>query len=164
MSSKSPQPLIHIDEANVCLAKIDDALKRSLVANVVAEIKRFYSVDPSGLETSCDLAFVCKVIDYGLNDALDLLREIVKEALYWSDELPILTVPPVEPDNDSTRHARRTIQAENYCALHPDKWMAAVLMGILSDAGRMIRRQDHSSAIIRALTDLQFPPAFLPNL
>jgi hypothetical protein len=139
MSSKSLQPLIRIDEANVCLATIDDALNRSLVANILAEIERFYSLDPSGLETPCDLAFVCKVLDYGLKDALDLLQEIVNEALYWSDELPRLTVAPVEPDKDNPRHSRRIIQAENYCALHPNKWMAAVLMGVLSDVGLLIR-------------------------
>jgi hypothetical protein len=138
MSSQSIQPIIHIDEANVCLGRIDDASKRSLVATLLAEIERFYSVDPSGLETPFDLAFVCRMLDYGLQNALDLLREIVNEALYWSDELPRLTVQPADPDQDSTRHARRVIQAENYCALRSDKWMAAVLMGALSAAQLMI--------------------------
>jgi hypothetical protein len=139
MPSKSLQPLIRIDEANACLATIGDALNRSLVGSILAEIERFYSVDPSGLEAPCDLAFVCKVIDYGLRDALDLLQEIVNEALYWSDELPRLAVAPVEPDKDNGRHTKRIIQAENYCALHPNKWMAAALMGVLSDVDRMIR-------------------------
>src|SRR5215470_12025269 len=101
MSSKSPHPLIHIDEANACLTKVDDALKRSLVAGILAEIRQFYCADPSGLETPCDLAFVCKTLDYGLQDALDLLQGIVNEALYWSDELPILRVAPIEPERDS---------------------------------------------------------------
>lgn len=139
MSSTPPQPLIHIDEADVCLARIDDALKRSLVANILAEIEQFYSVNPAGLEAPCDLAFVCKVLDYGLKDALDLLRGFVDEALYWSDELPRLVIESIDPQRDSNEHARRIIQAGNYCALHSDRWMAAVLMGVLSDAGLMMR-------------------------
>ena len=66
MSSKSPQRLIHIDEANICLAEIDDELKRSLLANILTEMERFFHADPFGLETPCDLAFVCKVLDYDL--------------------------------------------------------------------------------------------------
>src|ERR1051326_1662716 len=107
------QPLIHIDEANLCLATIDDPLQHSLVAGILAEIQEFYSGDPSGLETPCDLVFVCKVVDFGLKDALDLLEGIVDEALYWSDELPRLTVRPVEPEWDSAKHATRIIQARN---------------------------------------------------
>ena len=78
------------------------------------------------------------MLDYGVEDALNLLRGIVDEALYWSDELPRLTIAPIDPEKDSTEHARRIIQAENYCARHSDKWMAAVLMGVLSDAGLVI--------------------------
>ena len=44
------------------------------------------------METRLDLEFVFKTLDYGLQNALDLLREIVNEALYWSDELSKLTV------------------------------------------------------------------------
>jgi hypothetical protein len=139
MSSKSPQPLIHIDAANVCCVKIDDALKRSLVSKILAEIEQFYGVNPSGLEAPCDLAFVCKALDYDLTNILDLLRGIVDEGLYWSDELPTLTVAPIDPERDNTEHARRIIPAENYCARHSDKWMAAVLMSVLSVAGIMIR-------------------------
>lgn len=102
------------------------------------EIGQFYSANPSGLETPCDLEFVCKVLNYGLKDARDLLRGIVDEALYWSYELPTLTIAPIDPQRDSTEHARRIIQAENYCALHHDKWMAAVLMSVLSHARLMI--------------------------
>jgi hypothetical protein len=131
MSSKSPQPLTHIDAANVCCAKIDDALKRSLVAKVLAEIEQFYGVNAAGLEAPFDLAFVCRVLDYGLKDAL--------EGLYWSDELPTLTVAPIDPEKDSTEHTRRIIQAQSYCGLHLDKWMAAVLVGVLSDAGLIMR-------------------------
>src|SRR5580693_2394053 len=138
MSQESPQPLIHTEDANVYLAKIDDALKRSLVANLVAEIQQFYSANPFSLETPFDLAFVCKMLDYGLRNILDLLRGIVDEASYWSDELPKLMIRSIDPQRDNNRHERRIIQAENYCALHSDKWMAAVLMGVLSDAELMI--------------------------
>jgi hypothetical protein len=139
MSSKSPQPLIHIDDANVYLAKIDDDINRSLASNILAEIENFYRANRSSLETPCDLAFVSKVLDYGLKGTLDLLRGIVDEALYWSDELPKLMIASIDPQKDSTEHTRRIIQAENYCAQHSDKWMAAVLAGVLSDAGLMIR-------------------------
>src|SRR5436305_1377027 len=114
MSSKPPQSLILADDANACLAEIDDAQKRAQVASILTEIERFYSADPFGLETPCDLAFVCRVLDFGLRDALDLLRGFVNEALYWSDELPRLRVVPIEPERDSARHARRVIQAKNY--------------------------------------------------
>jgi hypothetical protein len=130
MPSNSLQPLIQIDQANVYLAEIDEEPKRSLVTSILAEMQQFHGADPSGLETPCDLAFVCM--------ALDLLCGIVTEALFWSDEFPRLTVRPVEPERDNTRHTRRIIQAENYCALHSDKWAAAVLMSFLAGAGLMI--------------------------
>lgn len=79
------------------------------------------------------------MLDYGLKDTLDLLRGIVDEALYWNDELPKLMIAPIDPQKDSSEHARRIIQAENYCARHSDKFMAAVLAGVLSVAGIMIR-------------------------
>jgi hypothetical protein len=164
MSSKSPQTLVHVDEANVCLANIHDAFKRSLVVDILAELGQFYHANPSGLETPCDLAFVCKVLDYGVEDALNLLRGIVDEALYWSDELPRLTIAPIDPEKDSTEHARRIIQAENYCARHSDKWMAAVLMGVLSDAGLVINAAEPRFRHNRAATDRRFPPPFLTNL
>src|SRR5262249_50692407 len=146
--SELPQPLINIEEANVCLAKIDDALKRSLVSNIITEIRQFYTANSFGLDAPCDLAFICKVLDYGLKDALDLLRGIVDEALYWSDELPHLTVSPIDPVKDSAEHARRIIQAENYCALHSDKGIAAVLMGVLSDAGLVINAAEPKFRVI----------------
>lgn len=51
LSSKSPQPLIHIDDANVYLSKIGDVLKRSLVADILAEIGQFYNAHTSSPET-----------------------------------------------------------------------------------------------------------------
>jgi hypothetical protein len=149
MSSQSSQPLIHLDEANAFLEKINDALKRSLVGNIVAEIEQFHSANPFSLETPCDLVFVCQVFDYDLKNILDLFRGTVNEELYWSDELPKLTVGSIDPQRDNTRHKRRIIQAGNYCALHSDKWMAAVLMSVLSFAGTMIRATEPGFRHIR---------------
>jgi hypothetical protein len=158
----APQPLICIDEVDVCLARIDNALKRSLVAKILAEIGQFYKANPLSLETPFDLAFVCTVIDYGLGDLLNLLRGIVDEALYWSDELPKLVVAPIDPARDSNEHARRIIQAKNYCARHSDKWTAAVLMGVLSDVRLVINVAEPKFRFNPGPSRLP-PPAALPT-